>query len=189
MKVAFFILVLILMGCAKKLSPASYLDFQNENKTDFSLELESKAKYQINYITPEQIIAENFDATKKEEAIVEIKRMKENQISLFKLSISVNTGNLFSQNTAPRSEQMEYYSIEFKKQILAVTKSLDTISCQGYFFEAGGGFGPNSHFEFYFPNEIGEINEIIIYPKYLESKSLNIDLSNLHHEFPELRLK
>lgn len=177
------------MGCAKKLSPGSYLDFQNENEADFYVELEGTAKYGLNYVTPEQIIAENYDATKKDEAIVEFKKMKENPVSLFKLQISVKSGNLFSQNSVPRSVQMEYYSIEFKKQILAVTKSLDTIACEGYLFEAGGGFGPNSHFEFYFPKKIDEIKEVIVYPKYLESKSLIISLSSLHHDYPELRIK
>lgn len=177
------------MGCAKKLSPSSYLNYLNENSKDFLIEKQGAVKYRLSYITAEQILAENYDASKKDEAKNEIKKMKENPISMFSLHINVDSGNLFSQNSASRSEQMEYYSLEFKKQIYAVTQNLDTVGCQGYIFQAGAGFGPNSHFEFYFPHKISEIKEVIIHSNYLEDKTMHLDVSSLHRDYPELRIK
>lgn len=177
------------MGCAKKLSPSSYLNYLNENSKDFLIEKQGAVKYRLSYITAEQILAENYDASKKDEAKSELKRMKEYPTSLFNLQISVESGNLFSQNSASRSVQMEYYSIEFKKQIYAVTQSLDTVDCQGYIFQAGAGFGPNSYFEFYFPYKISDIKEVIIHSNYLENNRVYLDVSNLHRDYPELRIK
>lgn len=175
------------VSCTQQLSPAKYLEYAEKNPAEFTLETGETVNYSVTYSPVEYIVAQNAEAFSKQDAKEELKKMKGMAVSSFELRIKVPTGNLFSQNRADKSEQMEYYSAAFKKNIKAITTDADTLDCSGFFFQANGGFGTTSYFSFEIPNKIGQLKELIIESTYLGEK-VTLDLTSFNHPYPKLRI-
>lgn len=181
--------IVLATGCATRLNSSDYLAYVQSHEQEFQVSTVSAATYQLSYQPVEQIVAENISNFSKEEIKDEYKKMKSDSNSSFALQITVSEGNLFSKSKESKTTQMEYYSVYFKHDIKAITHQSDTLSCNGYLFQASGGFGNSAFFQFEFADNIENLKELLLVPKYLEDGTIVIPLSSLHHNYPELKIK
>lgn len=190
MKYLIIILTVVsLYACSKKFSPAEYLEYVNTHENEFEITQKTTNKYVLSYIPVDQLLAENTASFSVEELKAEKKNAQEKPVSFFEFKIEVPAGNLFTQNNAPKSEQMAFYSVEFGKRIFAITTLHDTLPCSNYIFQANAGFGNTSYFEFEVSKPLEAIQSIILSSYYLKDTLINIELDGLKHPYPILKLK
>lgn len=117
------------------------------------------------------------------------KMLKEKQtVTFFGMLIQTKEGGLFDQSSWTRSDQMKFYSIDFKSKVKAISTKGDTVDCQNFIFQAGAAFGNYAYFEFEIPLVENEIKELIFLAQPIQNSIFSCGIKPKNHK-PKVRLK
>jgi len=187
----YILLISMIACCGVRLSAGQYADYVVEHKSELMVSGNQQSiQYQLTYVPIEQLYANALLEGSDPKELRELKKTdKTRPGTSFSLMIDVGSGTLFSRNSENASVQMKYYALEFKNSIKAITTKKDTIDCQGFIFQANAGFGNKSYFNFDFPGSITNLKKVILHSIYLSDSIVELDLSPLHKNYPELIIK
>lgn len=179
------IFVLALCSCSR-LSLEDYSAYRSANDQKYQAAItQDKTEYKVSYVPIEELVVMNSTDFPKAELKKEYKEMKAAEASSFKLRIARE--NQTAANRQLQKELTEYLAIDFKKDVVAVTNSGDTLHCSHYLFIPNGGMGNAELFEIDFPCKVNGIEEIIINSKFYSDSIIRIKLTDFKKEYPTLK--
>ena len=181
------ILCLGLVSCSR-VTLEKYAEYRSANDFQYNIDtLANETTYRLTYVPIEEIVVSNVGSLSKEELKAEYHKMKLVNMSSFQLRMSSNILSK-SSNKSQKTEQMEYYAVEFKKHIKAINNLGDTLDCSNYLLLQNGVMGGQLMFEFDFQNQINAIQEIVLNANDPKNTEVRIDLSAFHRKYPTLKI-